>query len=125
MPRKFLTSLQYARTGIRYLWRSQRNFRIHLFIAALVLLAAWWLAVSYTEFLILLLLLFLVIATEALNTAIEEAVNLAVITKKARAMVAKDVAAAAVLLVSVCAIIVGFLIFAPRVWGLLFKAGGG
>ncbi|MCX5751735.1 MAG: diacylglycerol kinase family protein [Candidatus Saganbacteria bacterium] len=125
MPRKFITSMRYAQTGIRYLWRTQRNFRIHILIALAALLLGMLLEITLVEFMALFLSIFFVIVTETMNTAVEEAVNLAVITKKARAMVSKDVAAASVLLSSLCAIIIGFLIFGPRLWGLLHKVVGG
>ena len=125
MPRKLMTSMKYAQTGLIHLWRSQRNFRIHILSAILVLVLGWALEISYLEFLTLILLLFFVLVTETINTAIEEVVNLVVISKKARAKVSKDVAAGAVLLSSLCAIITGFLIFVPRLWALLLKVLGG
>ena len=95
--------------------------RKHAVTALIVILAGFVFGVSRIEWLFLLLSIFLVIAFEILNSAIENVVDLAshyhfdMLAKKA-----KDMAAGAVLVVSVLAALIGLLIFIPRIWDLLF-----
>jgi diacylglycerol kinase (ATP) len=114
MPRKFGQSLKYAGRGIHHAFWTQRNIRIHLMIAVLVYSLAVYLQLNYFELTALTLAICFVIISEMINTAIEEVVNLVATSKSVPAMIAKDVAAGAVLFSSICAIIVGCLIFIPH-----------
>ena len=115
MPRKLGRSFHFAFRGMRYAVFSQRNFRIHVLAALLVVVSAWWLAVSLEEWVALVLVMGIVFVTETLNTAIEEVVNLFSPSHHELAEKAKDTAAAAVLMASICAIIAGVLILGPRI----------
>ena len=114
MPKKFIKSFKYARAGAEHALRTQRNLWIHFFIGLAVLALAVWLKVSLVELAILVVTIFGVIATEMLNTSVEELVNILSPEHRVAAALAKNVAAAAVLLASVGAIVVGLLIFLPR-----------
>jgi undecaprenol kinase len=99
--------------------------RIHLVAALLVFALAYYFKISQVEFLFLVFAIFSVLVTEMLNTAIEEAVDLATLTKRARAMVAKDIAAASVLVASLNAVIIGLIIFVPRLLAVISSQGPG
>jgi diacylglycerol kinase (ATP) len=114
MPRKFIKSFRFARAGAAHAIRTQRNLWIHFFIGLAVLAFSVWLGVSRLEFAILLLTIFGVIVTEMVNTSIEELVNILSPEHRAEAGLAKNVAAAAVLLAAVGAVAVGCIIFIPR-----------
>lgn len=114
MPKKFIKSFNYARAGASHAIRTQRNMAIHLCVAAAVLLFAWRLKVSRGELAILVLAVFGVIVTEMVNTSLEELVNILSPAQRKEAELAKNVAAAAVLLAAAGALIVGILIFLPR-----------
>jgi len=114
MPRKFAQSLSYAGHGIRHALRTQRNIRIHLAIAFVVFAFGVYLGLSSFELIALILTICFVLISEMINTSIEEAINLITTTHKVEAKIAKDVAAGAVLFSSICAIIVGCLIFIPH-----------
>lgn len=116
MPRKFIKSLKYARAGAEHVLKTQRNIWIHCFIGLVVLAAALWLQVERSELTLLVLTIAFVLATEIINTSIEEAVNLAQPAVHPQAALAKNLAAAAVLVAAVGAIIIGGLIFLPKVW---------
>jgi diacylglycerol kinase len=97
--------------------RTQRNIWIHLSIGIAVLLAAVWLRVSLVEMAILVLTISFVLVAEMINTAIEEVVNLAKPETHPQAALAKNIGAAAVLVAAIGSVIIGILIFAPRmVW---------
>lgn len=114
MPRKFIKSFKFARAGVEHAIRTQRNLWIHLGIGAVVVTAAYLLKISLIEFALLAVVISLVIVTELINTAIEELVNILSPGHQLEAKLAKDVAAAAVLLAAVGSIIVGGVIFIPK-----------
>ena len=112
-------SFGYAFEGLYFLIRSQPNAQIHSVITLAVLVAGWWLHIERMEWVALVITIMLVFATEGLNTAIEACVDLVTAERHPLAKIAKDVAAAAVLLTAIGAVIVGILIFLPRLWALL------
>lgn len=88
--------------------------RIHFSLAAVVLVASLILGVGKVQFMILLFAVTLVMACELINTAIETAIDITTTTYDPLARIAKDVAAAAVLLSSIIAVAIGYIIFFPR-----------
>jgi diacylglycerol kinase len=116
--RHFLESLGFALAGLRFVFRTQRNFRTHVVITLGVLLLGALLGLSSLEWAALLLVIGLVLLAELMNTAIEYTVDL--YTQGAfdpRAKVIKDIAAGACLLMAVCAVGVGGCVFGPHLWG--------
>jgi diacylglycerol kinase (ATP) len=107
-------SFNYAFEGIVYVLRTQRNMRVHFVLAAAALVLGLLLGVSRTELLALLVGISFVLIAEMLNTALEAAVDIATTSFDPLAKVAKDVAAGAVLIASVNAIAVAYLVFADR-----------
>ncbi len=114
MPRKFIKSFKCARAGARHAIKTQRNLWIHLFIGLAVIGIAVWVKATLIEISILVVAIFGVIVTEMVNTSIEEVVNILSPEHRKEAALAKNVAAAAVLLAAAGAVIVGGLIFIPR-----------
>ena len=112
-----LASLGHAARGLQVLLR-QPNARIHALASCAVVALGFWLKISASEWLALVLAMGLVMGSEALNTALELAVDLAQPDWHALARDAKDVAAAGVLLCSLAAAVVGLVVFGPRVWAL-------
>ncbi len=115
-----LRSFGYAGAGIVQLLRRQRNAQIHLVITLAACIAAWVWRLSRIEWLVLIVTIALVIGMEALNTAIEAVVDLASPRYHPLAKQAKDVAAGAVLLVAICAVAVGILLFGSHLLDLLW-----
>ncbi|MEK7375935.1 MAG: diacylglycerol kinase family protein [Candidatus Margulisiibacteriota bacterium] len=122
MPRKFVESVGYAGRGLIFAFRSQRNLKIHLAAGTLAVLLGGFLQISFIEMMILILVISSVIVLELLNTAMEEIVNLMMLTRKLRAMVAKDAAAGAVLVASISSLIIACYIFLPRIIMLVFRS---
>ena len=112
-------SFGFALSGIVHAFRDNRNVRIHTTIAILVIIASFILELTKIEKLILLLVIILVIASEMINTALEEMTDLITNEHKQQAKAAKDVAAGMVLVASIGSLIVGAIIFAPYVIKLL------
>jgi diacylglycerol kinase (ATP) len=116
--RSLLYSFDYAIRGIVYALRTQRNMRWHFLASALVFTAALALRVSGLELIALVFAVALVLTAELINTAVESTVDLAVEGYDPLAAVAKDVAAGAVLIASVAAVAVGYVVFFSRVTSL-------
>jgi diacylglycerol kinase (ATP) len=112
-------AFRYAFTGIWVLISTQRNAQIHLAIGALVVLAGLVFGIAQYEWLALVVTITLVLAAEAINTAIEAVVDLASPEYHALAKIAKDVGAGAVLICAIGSVAVGVIIFLPRIWALL------
>lgn len=109
-------SFAYAWAGVRFAWKSQRNFRLEVYIGALALALALWLQVNPVP---VLLLVALVLGLELINTALEAVVDLVSPNYHPLAKAAKDVAAAGVLVASVIAALIGVLLFLPPLVGRL------
>lgn len=109
--KRLLESFNHAINGIVDAVRTQRNMKIHVVGAVLVLLACFFFDISKIEFLILAITITMVISAELVNTAIEAAVDLNTNYYHPLAKVAKNTAAGAVFLTAVNAIIVGYIIF--------------
>jgi diacylglycerol kinase (ATP) len=104
-------SFEHAAEGIVHALRTQRNLSFHFAIAAAVLVAAIGFGATKLELMALLLAITFVLVAELVNTAIEAAVDVASTAFDPMAKLAKDIAAGAVLLASLNAVAVGYLVF--------------
>lgn len=116
----FRNTFKNARKGMRLSIKSERNIRVHLIIAILVIISAYCLHFSINRFCILLLTISAVIAAEMFNSAIEFSLDAIFHNKYSRMVgMAKDIAAGAVMVVTICAVMIGVLLFAPDIILLL------
>lgn len=106
-------SFSAAAAGLAHVVRTQPNAWIELAAALVVILAGWWFGISGTEWAIIVVLIVLMLALEAVNTAIEATVDLAAPYWHPLARIAKDAAAGALLLVACGSVIVAAIIFLP------------
>jgi diacylglycerol kinase (ATP) len=109
-----LQSFNFAIEGIIHVLRTQRNMRIHFAIAVAVLVAALAVGVRRLELVALLLAISFVLIAEMLNTALEAGIDVATTSFDPLAKLAKDIAAGAVLIATVNAVAVGYLVFVER-----------
>ncbi|MCM3079168.1 MULTISPECIES: diacylglycerol kinase family protein [Brevibacillus] len=118
---RFVRSFSCAIEGIAYTVKTQRNMQIHLVAAVLALVASWWLDISRNDTLLVFFAIALVFALEIVNTAIEAAVDIASPDWHAKAKIAKDAAAGAVLVAACLAVLIGIAVFGPplfhKIWG--------
>lgn len=117
---KDLLGIKFAVRGILETIRTERNARIHLVCAAVVILAGCFFRVSKNEWLVLMLTISAVITAEVINTAVESTVDLYTSRYHPLAEKAKNAAAGAVLVTAIGAVVVGLIIFGPKLWGLFF-----
>ena len=121
--RAFLRSFVHALHGVAYVWRTQRNVRVHVLIAALVIAAGLYMRLTSTELAVVAVTIGLVISVEMVNTVAEMAVDLLTRRHHPMAKAAKDVGAGAVhrMVAALAAVGVGAAIFGPRLWALVSK----
>jgi len=108
-------SFYYACNGLMHALKGDQNFRIHIAAALIVITASIFFDVNPFEMGILGVMIVLVMVTEMINTAIEHMVDLISKEYSEDAKIAKDVSAGMVLLSSLGAVVVGFLIFTPYI----------
>ena len=113
---RIIRSFAFAIAGVGYLFRTQRNARIHLLVGAIACAAGAWLRISRAEWAVVVFTIALVVILEGVNTAIEAVVDLASPEIHPLAKVAKDVGAGMVLVAAIASVIVGLLIFGPPLW---------
>ena len=107
-------SFRYAWAGVAYSFVTQRNFRIHTVLGSVAIALSIWAELPRSEIAIIALISGVVLAMELLNTAIESVVDLTVEqTYHELAKVAKDCAAAAVLICALSALLIAGLLLAP------------
>jgi diacylglycerol kinase (ATP) len=108
-------SFNYAVEGIIHVLRTHRNMRVHFLAAVVVLVLALVLGVSRLELIVLLISISFVLIAEMVNSAIEAAIDVATSSFDPLAKLAKDIAAGAVLIASINAVVVGYLVFSGQV----------
>src|SRR2546425_1119010 len=110
-----LDSFNFAFEGIIHVLRTQRNMRVHLAASIAVLVGAVWIGVSKLELIALLLAIAFVFIAEMINSALEQAIDVATTSFDPLAKLAKDIAAGAVLIATVNAIAIGYLVFSGEI----------
>ena len=113
-----IKSFSNAFQGLKFLFKTQHNAWIHLLAVMVVVFLGWWWEVSTSEWCFLMLSIGFVLVAEAFNTALEALTDLASPNFHALAKTAKDVSAGGVLLAAVTALVVGLMVFGPRVVAL-------
>ncbi len=111
--KKFLKSLKHAIDGLTYAVAHERNFRIELFVAILVLFLIFVFKVKNWEAIVLILMIMWVLIAELINTVLERVMDILKPRIHPYAHLIKDLMAGAVLISSVVAIAVGVIIFYP------------
>ena len=112
-------SFQYAWNGISYCFKTQQNFRIHLLVFTLVCIAGFFLKISHTEWLVIILCGVLVLMLEMINTAIEYLCDVVTTDFHPMIRIIKDVIAGAVLVSAAGTVVAGLIIFLPKILLLL------
>ena len=111
-----LLSFKYAGQGVGYAFRTQRNFRIHLFLGAIALSLSIFFQLSAVSLAIISLTVALVLVLELLNTALEAVVDLTVGREFHQlAKIAKDCAAGSVLIAAIAAVVIAAVLLLPAI----------
>src|SRR3990170_5869239 len=118
MLKRHTISVRHALDGLIWSLRTQPNYRIHLLLSALSLIASFVLQISYMELILVIFLITVGLVIETLNTGLEQTTD--AIDRKIREdiKIAKDVAAAAMLLYAVGSFTIAAIIFVPKIVNL-------
>ena len=119
MLKRLSKSIADAGRGIVYTFKNEQNFRIQIGCAIIVLILANYFSVRSWQLILLILLILLVLVMELLNTAVEKFADLLVPRLHHYIEVVKNIMAAAVLLTSIGAALIGIIIFYPHFIELL------
>lgn len=106
---------KYAFNGLMKLITSERNFQIQLILFLITLTASWYFNISSIEWIVILIISALVLSLEAINSSIERLCNLYTKDYNESVEWIKDVTAAAVLISAIIALIIGGIIFIPKI----------
>jgi diacylglycerol kinase len=114
----YLRSFGYAFEGLLHAFKEHASFKVEVIAAVIVLFAGLMFRINRVEWMVLVLLIFSVLVAELLNTSIETALDYLAKEHHVDVKIAKDVAAGAVLILSIGAVVIGLLIFYPYVTNL-------
>ena len=117
--RTFKGSVKNCLDGISYVKKNEKNFKREIALGIIALILSYILKIDKIEFIIILTMICLVLTTEIINTAIERTVDLVTKEYHELARIAKDVSAGSVLVTSIFALIIGIIIFIPKIITLL------
>lgn len=117
--RKFSSSIKYCLEGINFVITNESNFKKEIAIGIIALLLSYILKISRIEFIIILIMIALVLTSEIINTSIEKVVDLYTKDYNNLAKTAKDVSAGSVLVMSIFSLLVGVIIFLPKIINVL------
>jgi diacylglycerol kinase (ATP) len=113
--KKRFQSFPFAVNGLRILFKEEHNSWVHLFAALLAIILGFVLDISKFEWVVIIIVIGLVLAMEAINSAIESLADFVSPEKQNQIKKVKDLAAGAVLLSAITSLIVGMIIFVPRI----------
>jgi len=114
MTCKFLGSLKNARRGVKLAFAEEPNLRIHTAVALIVIVFGYFLQVSNTEWFVLILTMALVICLEMVNSIFERAIDMIQPSVNSYIKDIKDMMAATVLVAATASVIIGLIIFVPK-----------
>lgn len=117
--KNFFIALKNALNGIKYVFITQRNMKIQLCFAIIAIIVAIILKCNYIEFAMIIFVIFFVIFAELINTAIERSIDVYTQEYNENAKIAKDIAAGAVTITSCAAVLIGGIIFLPKILNIL------
>lgn len=113
--KKLKNSFKYAFNGIKICINNEQNMLIHFTMATLVIVFSIIFKISVLEWMLCLLMIALVLASELINTSIEAICDLVTTKENKNVKIAKDTAAGAVLIFSIASALIGLMIFVPKI----------
>ena len=117
--RTFKGSVKNCLDGISYVTKNEKNFKREIALGIIAVILSYILKIDKIDVIIILTMICLVLTAEIINTAIERTVDLVTKEYHELARIAKDVSAGSVLVTSIFALIIGIIIFIPKIITLL------
>ena len=116
--KRFFKSFYYAFQGIKTVLKTEQNFLVDIIVSIIVLVLGYFLKLSMIEFAIVILSIGLVVSLELINTSIEYTVDMAMPQVHPLEKAAKDISGAAVLFSAIVSLIIGLIIYLPKIISL-------
>jgi len=116
----FWEAIGHAWDGVLLFVREQKNLKILLVLFVLAIAVALWLRLSAVEIALIVIISAVIVAAEIINAALEEILDITWPEYRSAVKAAKDMAAGSVLVLSLAAVVVAFLLFVPRVLELVY-----
>ena len=116
--KKRIKSFSYAFAGLKVLFREEHNSWIHAVAAVMAIVAGFLFRISYMEWIAVLIVIGMVISAEILNSSLERTADFVKAERDDRKRDIKDLGAAAVLVCAIVAVLVGLIIFLPKILAL-------
>lgn len=113
---KLLKSFKYAAHGLKFCFKTQQNFRIHLLAAVTAVIGGVCLHIDQVQWIIITICISTVLAAELMNTAVEKICDHINPSHHPQIKVIKDVAAGAVLVIAIMSLVTGLLIIVPAIF---------
>lgn len=113
--KNFGVALLHSLNGMKYTFQTETNLKIQLLFAIIAIGAGMIVSLDLVEWLILCLTIGMVISAEIINTAIEMVLDLYSETYNEKIKLAKDISSGAVLVTAIVSIIVGCILFLPKI----------
>ncbi|MCD6422065.1 diacylglycerol kinase family protein [bacterium] len=113
-----LKSFACAFRGVKEAFLSERNVRIHFALATLAIILGFCLKISSVEWLFLCVVISVVLITEFINTAVEKILDLVYKGQNGKVRFIKDVFAGVVLIAAISSLVIGGIIFLPKIFQL-------
>ncbi len=116
--KRIIKSFKYSFNGLIDAYRTEQSVWIYIPVALLVILMGFLLKISNYEWMIVVLILGIILSLELVNTSLEAVVDLVTSEYKVLAKKAKDTVSAAVLIFAITSVVVGLIIFLPKILSL-------
>ena len=113
--RSFKKSLRDCLNGLEYVVVNEDNFKREIVLGIIAVLLGVFLKISKIEFIIILFVIALVLFAEIINTALEKVVDLYTTEYNEKARIVKDVAASSVIIICFFAVVIGLIIYIPKI----------
>lgn len=114
-----IRSFGYAFNGLKILFREEHNSRIHLLAAIAAIVTGFYFHIAFIEWVAIVCAIGLVFSLELINSSIEAIADFVSPEKNALIKKAKDLSAAAVIVSALVALVIGFIVFLPKIINLL------
>jgi len=120
MIKRHADSIGHAVDGMIWAFRTQPNYKIHFSLILFSIVVAWFLEISYNEWMVIFITALMGIIMETVNTAIEKIGDAVDLKYNQNIKISKDVSASAMLLYSIGAFVIAMIIFVPKLYILFF-----
>lgn len=117
--KKGKVGFSHALAGIIAVYQSEMNFRFHLLVTCIVTISGWIVQLAPLEWVAIMIVIGMVLISELINTSIEKLIDYVKPEIHPQARFIKDAAAGAVFISSIIAVVIGLIIFLPKIFNFL------